>query len=72
MNSWVVVNGMGLFGELAKAGDNCRMFQPSQHDVRRFFCDADRKQREALPLSAMEAMAADWIAEQPKDEKKDK
>ena len=41
------------------------MFQPSQHDVRRFFCDADRKQREALPLSAMEAMAADWITEHP-------
>ncbi len=41
------------------------MFQPSQHDVRRFFCDARRKQREALPLSAMEAMAADWIAEHP-------
>ena len=41
------------------------MFQPSQHDVRRFFCDARRKQREALPLSAMEVMAADWIAEHP-------
>ena len=38
------------------------MFQPSQHDVRRFFCETRRKQREALPLTPMEAVAADWIA----------
>ena len=41
------------------------MFQPSQHDVRQFFCETWRKQREALPLSPMEAMAADWISEHP-------
>ena len=41
------------------------MFQPSQHDVRRFFCETWRKQREALPLTPMEAMAADWITEHP-------
>jgi hypothetical protein len=41
------------------------MFQPSQHDVRRFFCEARRKQRETLPLTPMEAMAADWIAQHP-------
>jgi hypothetical protein len=41
------------------------MFQPSQHDVRRFFCEAWRKQREGLPLEAMEAQAASWIAEHP-------
>ena len=41
------------------------MFQPSQHDVRRFFCDTWRKQRDGLPLSPMEAMAADWVAEHP-------
>ena len=41
------------------------MFQPSQHDVRRFFCDTWRKQREGLPLTPMEAMAADWITEHP-------
>lgn len=41
------------------------MFQPSQHDVRRFFCEAWRKQREGLPLTPMEAMAADWITEHP-------
>ena len=41
------------------------MFQPSQHDVRRFFCETYRKQREQLPLSPMEATAADWIAQHP-------
>ena len=41
------------------------MFQPSQHDVRRFFCDVLRKQREGVPMSPMESMAADWIAEHP-------
>ena len=41
------------------------MFQPSQHDVRRFFCETRRKQRDGLPLSPMEAIAADWIARHP-------
>jgi hypothetical protein len=41
------------------------MFQPSQHDVRRFFCEALRKQREALPLTPMEMLAAGWIDEHP-------
>lgn len=41
------------------------MFQPSQHDVRRFFCEAWRKQREGLPLDAMESVAAPWLAEHP-------
>ena len=41
------------------------MFSPSQHDVRRFFCEAYRKQREALPLSPIEAIAADWIGQHP-------
>jgi hypothetical protein len=41
------------------------MFQPSQHDVRRFFCETWRKQREGAPLTPMEAMAADWIVEHP-------
>ena len=41
------------------------MFAPSQHDVRRFFCETRRKLREALPLTPMEAIAADWIAEHP-------
>jgi len=41
------------------------MFQPSQHDVRRFFCATWRKQRGSLPLTPMEAMAADWVGEHP-------
>ena len=41
------------------------MFQPSQHDVRSFFCGTWRKQREGLPLSPIEAQAANWIDEHP-------
>ena len=41
------------------------MFAPSQHDVRRFFCEVDRKQRAALPLTPIEAIAADWIGRHP-------
>jgi hypothetical protein len=41
------------------------MFAPSQHDVRRFFCETHAKQREALPLTPMETLAAQWIAEHP-------
>jgi hypothetical protein len=39
------------------------MFQPSQHDVRRFFCETARRQREGLPLDPIQAQAASWIAE---------
>jgi hypothetical protein len=41
------------------------MFAPSQNDVRRFFCETHRKQRDGVPLSPMEALAADWIAAHP-------
>lgn len=41
------------------------MFAPSQNDVRRFFCDAWRKHVAALPLTPIEAQAADWINEHP-------
>jgi hypothetical protein len=41
------------------------MFQPSQHDVRRFFCAAWRKRRDGLPLEPIETQAADWIAQHP-------
>jgi hypothetical protein len=41
------------------------MFTPSQHDVRRFFCAAYRKHRSGEPLSPMDAIAADWIAQHP-------
>ena len=41
------------------------MFAPSQHDVRRFFCETHRKRREGLPLTPMETVAADWIDQHP-------
>ncbi|MCU0930174.1 MAG: DUF1841 family protein [Burkholderiaceae bacterium] len=41
------------------------MFQPSQHDVRRFFCEVLRKQRGGEPLTPMEALAAPWIDAHP-------
>lgn len=41
------------------------MFQPSQHDVRTFFCEALRKTREGSVLSPSEALAAQWIQEHP-------
>lgn len=41
------------------------MFQPSQHDVRRFFCTAHAKHQAGAPMDAMETLAAGWIAEHP-------
>jgi hypothetical protein len=41
------------------------VFQPSQADVRRFFCRTHAKQAQGLPLDAMELLAARWIAEHP-------
>ena len=41
------------------------MFAPSQNDVRRFFCATHAKRRDGAPLTPMEALAADWIAEHP-------
>ena len=41
------------------------MFSPSQHDVRRFFCEAWRKDRERETLQPIEALAARWIDEHP-------
>jgi len=41
------------------------MFAPSQDDVRRFFCAAHQKSRDGLPMTALEILAADWIAEHP-------
>ena len=37
------------------------MFQPSQHDVRRFFCETHQRLRASLPLDPMQAKAAPWI-----------
>lgn len=41
------------------------MFQPSQNDVRRFFCAAYTRSRAGLPLEPMQAIAARWIDEHP-------
>ena len=41
------------------------MFEPSQSDVRRFFCTTYAKQRAGMPLDAMELVAAPWVAEHP-------
>ena len=41
------------------------MFAPSQHDVRRFFCDTAAKLRDGRPLTALEALAAQWIDAHP-------
>ncbi len=41
------------------------MFHPSRDEVRRFFTDAWRKQREGEILTPLEAIATDWMAEHP-------
>ena len=41
------------------------MFQPSQTDVRRFFCATRQRVRAGLPLEPMQAVAARWIDEHP-------
>ncbi len=41
------------------------MFNPSQEDVRRFFCEAWSKARGQLPLSPIEMIAVDWIEQHP-------
>ena len=41
------------------------MFQPSQSDVRRFFCGVHAKRRAGTVLTPMEAIAARWLDEHP-------
>jgi Domain of unknown function (DUF1841) len=41
------------------------LFQPSQEDVRRFFCAAFAKSRAGEPMEAIETLAALWIDEHP-------
>lgn len=41
------------------------MFDPSQHDVRRFFCAVQKKRLQSEPLTPLEAIAADWIGQHP-------
>jgi hypothetical protein len=41
------------------------MFNPSQHDVRRFFCETYRKDGAKEILTPLEAVARDWIVQHP-------
>lgn len=41
------------------------IFDPSQADVRRFFCDTWRRHRTGEPLTPLQAMALDLIIEHP-------
>ena len=41
------------------------MFNPSQDDVRRFFCSVAAKAKAASPMDALETLAAQWAAEHP-------
>ena len=41
------------------------MFNPSQADVRRFFCTVHAKSQAGEPLEALETIAAHWIMEHP-------
>ncbi|QRX82125.1 DUF1841 family protein [Glaciimonas sp. PAMC28666] len=41
------------------------MFNPSQQDVRRFFCETYRKYRANEILTPLEAIARDWIMQHP-------
>ena len=41
------------------------MFNPSQADVRRFFCEIYRKYRANQILTPLEAIARDWVIQHP-------
>lgn len=41
------------------------MFNPSQDDVRRFFCSVYAKSRQGLAMEAIETLAGQWIDEHP-------
>lgn len=41
------------------------LIQPSQADVRRFFCSVYRKSRDGQTLEAIEQLASQWMAEHP-------
>ncbi|MBD3893449.1 DUF1841 family protein [Hydrogenophaga sp.] len=41
------------------------MFNPSQADVRRFFCTVYAKSLQQLPMEALETLASHWIALHP-------
>ena len=41
------------------------MFNPSQEDVRRFFCAVHAKARSMQPMDALETLASQWLEEHP-------
>ena len=41
------------------------MFNPSQEEVRRFFCAVHAKSRDGLPMDALETLAGQWLADHP-------
>ena len=41
------------------------MFEPSQADVRRFFCSVYAKWRDRQPMDPLETLASQWVAEHP-------
>jgi len=41
------------------------MFEPSQADVRRFFCSVYAKWHTVQPMDALETLASQWVAEHP-------
>jgi hypothetical protein len=41
------------------------MFTPNQNDVRAFFCETHARDRDGLPLTPMQTIAAQWINEHP-------
>jgi hypothetical protein len=45
--------------------NGCLMFNPSQTESRRFFCEVFRKLRDREILSPLEAMMAAWIVQHP-------
>lgn len=44
------------------------MFNPSQDDVRRFFCEAYQKHQAGQILTPLEAIARDWVVQHPEYE----
>jgi hypothetical protein len=44
------------------------MFNPSQEDVRRFFCEVRAKSLGKQPLDALETLASQWLDEHPEYE----
>lgn len=41
------------------------MFNPSQEEVRRFFCAVHTKSRSGAPMDALETLAGQWLADHP-------